>query len=172
MLLLVGYNKTMQSEIKQCQNCEQEFTIEPDDFDFYEKMQVPPPTWCPECRLRRRMIARNERSLYKRVCGSCKEEKIMMFYPDSPYEVYCFKCWWSDKWDPMKYGREYDFSKLFFEQYDELLKSVPRPGIIKQGNIVNSEYTNRVSDLKNCYLIFGCSVDENCMYGAWINYSK
>ena len=31
------------SETKVCQNCHNEFTIEPDDFTFYEKMKVPAP---------------------------------------------------------------------------------------------------------------------------------
>jgi len=29
----------MQPETKNCQNCKQGFTIEPEDFAFYEKMQ-------------------------------------------------------------------------------------------------------------------------------------
>jgi RNA polymerase subunit RPABC4/transcription elongation factor Spt4 len=37
-------------ETKNCQNCKKDFNIEPDDFSFYEKMKVPVPTWCPECR--------------------------------------------------------------------------------------------------------------------------
>ncbi|MDI6602738.1 MAG: hypothetical protein QME57_01280 [Patescibacteria group bacterium] len=41
----------MNQEIKQCQNCKKEFVIEPEDFLFYEKIKVPPPTWCPECRM-------------------------------------------------------------------------------------------------------------------------
>ncbi len=39
----------MNSETKICQNCKQNFVIEPEDFDFYRKIDVPPPTWCPEC---------------------------------------------------------------------------------------------------------------------------
>ncbi|MBI5220508.1 MAG: hypothetical protein HY978_01565 [Candidatus Liptonbacteria bacterium] len=40
------------SEAKICQNCKTDFTIDPEDFDFYRKIDVPPPTWCPECRVR------------------------------------------------------------------------------------------------------------------------
>lgn len=38
-------------ERKICQNCKQEFRIEPEDFAFYEKSAVPTPTWCQECRM-------------------------------------------------------------------------------------------------------------------------
>ncbi len=109
---------------------------------------------------------RNERGLYKRVCDLCKKEKIMMFHSKSPFTAYCFQCWWSDGWDATKYAREYDFSKPFFTQFKELLREVPRPGIIQQGNNVNSEYTNLVSDNKNCYLIFASANNENCSYGV------
>jgi hypothetical protein len=30
----------MDSETRICQNCKKDFTIEPDDFGFYEKMKV------------------------------------------------------------------------------------------------------------------------------------
>jgi len=49
-----------------CQNCEADFTIEPDDFGFYEKMKVPAPVTCPQCRQQARMLFRNFKTLYKR----------------------------------------------------------------------------------------------------------
>ncbi len=56
----------MKSETKTCQNCKKDFIIEPEDFNFYEKIKVPPPTWCPECRMVRRMVFRDYRVLHKR----------------------------------------------------------------------------------------------------------
>ena len=52
----------MKSETKVCQNCKSDFTIEPDDFNFYGKIKVPAPTFCAECRLIRRLANREERS--------------------------------------------------------------------------------------------------------------
>ena len=69
----------MNSETKNCQNCKKDFTIEPDDFGFYEKIKVPPPTFCPECRLIRRMMFRNEISFYRRVCELCQKNIISIF---------------------------------------------------------------------------------------------
>lgn len=167
-----GGIKTMNQETKTCQNCHSQFRIEPDDFRFYEKIQVPPPTFCPECRHIRRLSFRNERALYKRKCDLCGQDKIFMYPADSKFTVYCRDCWLSDKWNGSQYSRDYDFSKPFFEQFEDLLKSVPRPGIIKQGNTVNSEYTNRVTDQKNGYLVFGTTASEDCFYGVWLNDSK
>ena len=160
--------KIMQSETKNCQNCKKDFIIEPDDFLFYEKIKVPPPTFCPECRLIRRLIMRNERTLYKRKCNMCNQDKILVYPEDSKFKVYCRECFSSDNWDAIDYSKNFDFNKNFFEQYIELYNSVPRAGIVKQGFSINSEYTNRVTDLKNCYLIFASAYSENCFYSMFV----
>lgn len=95
-----------------------------------------------------------------------------MFPEQSPYTVYCKECWWSDGWDGMKFGRDYDFSKPFFTQWQELFAAVPRMGKIQQGNIVGSEYANRADDMRNCYLVYLSSGSEYCRYGDWNMFSK
>src|SRR3989344_6684657 len=127
------------AENKICQNCQKDFTIEPDDFGFYEKIKVPPPTFCPECRFQRRMSWRNDWHLFKK-----KEERngeqIFSFLPqESPAKIYDRDFWISDSWDPTEYGREYDFSRSFFEQFKELLYSVPLPAH-SMIDIVNCKY--------------------------------
>ena len=155
----------MNSETRNCQNCKKEFTIEPEDFDFYKKIGVPAPTFCPECRLIRRLSVRNERNLYKRECGLCKKGMLSMYDPTGPFTVYCKDCWWGDGWDAMEYGQDYDFERPFFVQFRELLEKVPRPNLIVS-NVNNCEYSNYVADGKNCYLCFGSIAVEDCMYGA------
>src|SRR3989344_2055311 len=94
-----------------CQNCKQEFVIEPDDFGFYEKIKVPPPSWCPECRMKRRLAYREERALYKDTCDKCGKDTVSLFAPETKLTVYCSPCWWGDGWDGTDYGRDYDFNK-------------------------------------------------------------
>ena len=161
----------MKSETKQCQNCKKDFVIEPDDFDFYEKMKVPSPTFCPECRLQRRLSFRNERMLYKRPCDLCGNEVISIYHPESKNVMYCQPCWWSDKWDPLAYGQEYDFQKPFYEQYKKLSKRVPRESLIN-ANSVNCEYTHLAADNKDCYLLFESSNNERCNHSYWMQLSK
>src|SRR3989344_8225625 len=115
----------MNPETKTCQNCKTKFVIEPDDFAFYGKIQVPPPTWCPECRMVRRFLWRNERALYHRNCDLCKKSIIADFSPEAKAVVYCHECWWSDNWDPLTFGVTYDFFRPFFEQYRDLLQQTP-----------------------------------------------
>ncbi|MEX2028880.1 MAG: hypothetical protein WD963_00145 [Candidatus Paceibacterota bacterium] len=157
----------MQSETKNCQNCKKDFTIEPDDFGFYEKIKVPPPTWCPECRAMRRLIWRNERSLYHNTCAFSGKKILSMFSPETKLIVYDRDIWWSDKWDPLSYGQEYDFSRPFFEQFQKLFSRVPLANL---GNtrIVNSDYGNNNWDCRNCYLVYASLTGENISYAQGI----
>lgn len=163
----------MRQEIKKCQNCKQDFAIEPEDFLFYKKISVPPPTFCPECRLQRRLAFRNERALYRRKCDLCGEMKVSSFSPAWPGPVYCPKCWWSDKWSTKDYAKEYDFSRPFFKQFDELRKSVPQIGLaVAASTMVNSDFCHMASDLKNCYLVTHANNNEDCAYASSLIYSK
>lgn len=152
-------NQTTQT----CQNCKIQFVIEPEDFQFYEKIKVPPPTWCPECRNIRRMAWREERALYKDTCKFCGKSMVSIHFPSEPLTIYCRDCWKSDKWDPMDYGRDYDFSKPFFKQYRELMEAVPRPALTGS-NMVNSEYSHACESVKNCYFLFWSYFSEDSAY--------
>ena len=154
----------MKPETKNCQNCKKDFIIESDDFGFYEKIKVPPPTFCPECRLIRRFASTNERVLYYRTCDLSGEKILSMYPTDTNFPVYHPAEWYSDKWNPYDYGKEYDFSKPFFEQFQELLNMVPRMALVRQGNSVNSEYTHRVHDMKNSYMVFRMSGSVDSLY--------
>jgi len=160
----------MTKEIHTCQNCKTAFTIEPEDFAFYEKIHVPPPRCCPECRQKRRYAWRNERVLYRRNCDMCHKSTVTIYSPNKPYKVYCPSCWWSDKWNGTDYGRDFDFSKSFFPQWQELQLQVPRIALLTK-NSVNSEYTNHCNNNKNCYLSFCIFDSENILYSTnmWKN---
>ncbi|MDO8574524.1 MAG: hypothetical protein Q7R86_02765 [bacterium] len=153
----------MTKEIKTCQNCKQNFIIELEDFAFYERIQVPPPTFCPECRLQRRMTWRNERTLYHTKCAATGKNIISMFDPESPIVVYDHDYWWSDNWDQLASGRDYDFSKPFFVQFRELLEKAPLPNLANT-NVINSDYGNHNADMKNCYLTYASFENENVDY--------
>ncbi|MBP6060925.1 MAG: hypothetical protein KA515_02925 [Candidatus Pacebacteria bacterium] len=158
-------------ENKICQNCKQDFTIEPEDFNFYEKMNVPPPTFCPDCRLVRRLIIRNNRVFYKQECGLCKIHLLSIHDKDQPHTVFCRDCWLSDKWNPLDYGQDYDFSKPFFEQFNELQINVPRFNLYRD-NFIQSDYCNYGSDFKECYLLYGGKNNERVYFGNQILESR
>jgi hypothetical protein len=161
----------MESQTKQCQNCKKNFVIELDDFAFYEKMKVPPPTWCPECRQQRRILIRNFRTLYKRNSDKSGKPTISMCSKKVPFPVWSHDEWWSDDWDAHDYGRDVDFSKPFFLQIKSLWDVVPRSAIIVTQS-VSCDYSNAVLTGKNLYLVFGTVDCEDCMYGHIVWNSK
>lgn len=161
----------MTQETRQCQNCKQSFTIEPQDFKFYEKIQVPPPTFCPDCRYQRRLAHRNERVLYNRTCDATGEAIVSIYPQDVPFPIYEQAYWMGDKWDSMQYGRDFDFSRLFFEQFEELQRVVPRINL-RNNESVNSKYTNQCEHNKDCYLLVASCYSENTMYANWAMYCK
>ena len=154
-----------------CQNCKISFSIDSSDFNFYDRIKVPPPTWCPECRQLRRYAWRNERTLYRRNCDLCGKSTVTIYSPNKPYTVYCHDCWWGDDWDFTSYGRDFDFSRPFFEQFAELQHDVPRMALLNKRS-VNSEYTNHSADNRNVYLSFACLDNENVLYSTWCMKSR
>jgi len=160
----------MKPETKICQNCKKDFTIEAEDFDFYEKMKVPAPRICPPCRSQRRMAVFNLRFLYNRVCDLCKEKMVSVYHPDSPYVVYCLNCFFSDKWDPMAYGIDFDFSKDFFTQFHDLMLKIPHLCVEQlNNNNKGCEYANYTYKSSNVYLSYNVAQCENIYYSMFAN---
>lgn len=81
-----------------CKNsdCGKEFNIIDQEEKFYTMKKLPLPEFCPACRHKQRMALRNERKLYPRKCDNCKQGMLSTFPQESPYKVYCQKCFWEN----------------------------------------------------------------------------
>lgn len=168
-------------ETKICQ-CWVHFEITEKDMEFYDKIspvfawtkyQIPSPTLCPECRNQRRLAWRNRRNMYRRTCDASGKNIISMFSPDKPYKVYHVKDFEWDKWDAKEYAKEFDFSRPFFEQFDELLKSVPLPHLaVIESELENADYVNWAHRIKNSYLSNNMVDCENIYYSEDIYWCK
>ena len=156
---------------KICKNCQNRFEILENDRVFYQKIQVPEPTHCSNCRQQRRLAFRNERHLFKRKCDLCQNEIISFFPAQTSFPVYCSPCWLSDKWDPLSYGQDFDFSRPFFEQFHELMKKVPKMAVLNLNN-ENSDYNTFVAFSKNVYMSPGSYCMEDCYYCCKSQYCK
>lgn len=171
--------------LQACQNqwCKQSFEITDDDLAFYDKVSpifagkkyaIPPPTLCPDCRQQRRLAWRNEQHLYHRDCDLCHRRIVSVHKPITPFPVYCVSCFWSERWNPIDFGLEYDPKRPFFEQFKQLQDRVPQIAIQNDEGIgsENSEYCYDISRAKNCYRLVGSWYDEECHYSLNINRSK
>jgi len=159
------------TETKQCQECGQDFTITDWDMAFYKKMGVPTPTLCPDDRQRRRCLTRNHRNFYQRKCDSTGKDIISVISPDKPYTVYETSAWWEDSWDPLDYGRDFDFNRPFFDQFDELSRKVPQMAA-RVSKSENCEYNTNMTECRNCYMCSNTHVSEDITHSFWVGWGK
>ena len=157
---------------KRCLSCQTPFEFAPEDIDFLESVRpkgavpIPPSKLCPDCRQLRRLAMNNETQLYHRKCDLSGSPIISIHSADKPYKVFRSDLWWSDEWSPLDYGIDYDPKRSFFEQFRQLVQTVPRAAV--QTNYLldeNSQYTNYAGSNKNCYLLFHADLNRDCLYG-------
>lgn len=163
-----------------CKQCQTSFEVTGSDMAFYDKvspivgdqkLSLPPPTLCPPCRRQRRLAFRNERHLYRRRCDLCKAEVVSVYAPDAPYKAFCTSCWWSDRWDPLSFGRAFDPQRPFFEQYRELLLAVPKITLMHMHS-ENAEYVAYSIHYKNSYMCVSGVDGESLLYTYYVSESK
>ena len=150
---------------KQCVQCSARFEVTDEDMAFYQRMEVPPPTFCPLCRFRRRCSFMNTRNFYPRACAEDGGVCMSMYPEDSLLQIIHDKIWWSDEIDFLGFGRDYDFSTSFFEQFYQLFNEVPVAHLQREySSLENSDFCNAISNSKNCYLVMNAEFNEDCMY--------
>src|SRR3989344_5161547 len=133
-------------EQRACANCKKNFVIEPEDFEYYEKINVPPPTWCPECRMIRRISCHNYWSFFWRNCDKCGKRTLSMYPASKKLKVYCEPCWWADDWDGAEYAMDYDPNKPFLAQIRELSEKTPYLTLENTySTLKNCEYSNSIA---------------------------
>lgn len=167
-------------ETKKCRLSGQEFVVTDKDLYLLDKISptfdgkkyaLPTPDLCPDMRYLNRLTWRNERTLFSRTCSMTGENIITIHHADVPFPVYNQKTWWSDDWNSLDYGRNFDFNRPFFPQFKELYNVVPQIAL-NSPRSENSEYTNQSEDLKDCYLCFCCDQSRSCFFGMWNGYSE
>ncbi len=142
------------------------FVVSEWEQEHLKKFDAPLPTICPEERHRRRLAHRNERRIYKRTSSLSGKALISIYSPDKNLTVYSQEEWRSDGWDGRDYGRDYDFNRPFFEQFNDLQMKVPHMALLNV-NGENSEYCNITTGNKNCYLVFGGDFCEDVAYSVF-----
>ena len=164
----------MPDTIRTCAISGEHFTIDEFEQSFIHEISptidgttysFPLPQLSPTERRRLRLSWRNIRKLFSRTCDYSGKKLISSFPPDSCFKVFHTDVWWSDVWDPLSFGREYDFSRPFFSQFFALMQEVPVP--YKFGlNNENCEYINGAAHCKDCYLCFNL---DYCNHGFYLS---
>ncbi len=135
------------------------------------KFGVPVSKTSPKERIRELMAMRNEWKLYRRKCDATGKDIISAYAADAPFTIYKNDIWWGDTWDATQYGRDFDFTRPFFEQFAELQKVVPREGT-SVFNSENCDYNGHVRNSRNCYLNGLAANCEDLLYSYWMVNTK
>ena len=85
------------------EQCTEAFKIIPQELQFYQRMNLPLPHLCPNCRHYQRLKQRNPLKLWHRSCmcdktnhehkGKCQTEFETSYAPERPEIVYCERCY-------------------------------------------------------------------------------
>jgi len=154
----------MNQEKKQCEKCNNKFVIEPDDFAFYEKLDLPLPVSCPYCRFKY-LLAFWVFGRFRITKSALSGKTIITVLPESvPFPIYERNEFVSDAWDPLTHGKEYDASCPFIEQLVELQSKVPHPHQVGTKNL-NCDWTDDCWESKDLYLTRSGLHMESVIYG-------
>jgi len=80
-------------EVLACQRCGKNYKFINQEFNFYQKQNLPLPLFCPDCRHSARISQRGPRHLWPRNCEKCNREVRSVYAPDRPERVYCEECY-------------------------------------------------------------------------------
>ncbi len=87
------YGKENGKDIFACTQCTKNYRVIPRELEFYDRLAIPLPDLCPDCRHARRISARGPNKLWKRECAKCKKEVETSYPPDQSEMIYCESCY-------------------------------------------------------------------------------
>jgi len=136
---------------KKCEHCEANFNITSRELNMYAKVGIELPTLCFLCRVKLHIAFWPFGKFRKGTSDLSGEGLITVLPQNARYPIYTLSEWYSDKWEPMKFGLDYDPNKSFFEQLKDIQEKVPRPHQNGSRN-TNCDWSEDVWNSKNCYL--------------------
>ncbi|MEK7539219.1 MAG: hypothetical protein AAB595_01080 [Patescibacteria group bacterium] len=96
-----------------------------------------------------------------------------MFPPKKDLIVYCQPCWWADDWDGTEHAMDYDSSRPFLEQVQELSAKTPYTALeTTYTTLKNCEYSNSIAYSKNCFMTIWADFCEDVYYSSILNTLK
>ncbi len=141
----------MKPETRTCEHCGKEFSISEEELNMYKKIDIELPTICFFCRVKIHLSFWMFGKFRKGKSDLSGESLITVLPNKNRYPIYTLTEWWSDKWDAMDFGQDYDQQRTFFSQLKELQEKVPHPHQNGSKN-TGCDWCDDVWNSKNCYL--------------------
>jgi hypothetical protein len=148
---------------KVCEHCNKEFTISDDEMSMYKKVGIELPCQCFLCRTKH-LLSFWLFGKFRRGKSNLSGDNLITVLPEkSRYPIYTLHEWYSDTWDAMDYEQDYDSSKSFFTQLQELQEKIPRPHQ-NGAKSTNCDWCDDVWNCKDSYLARSMVDCENLFY--------
>ena len=154
-----------------CKFTNREFTITKQEKKAYERFGMPLPDIYPDERHRYHFSYSNPLTLYWAKEVRTGKKILSGFDPTDHPTIYDGSFWMSADFDAREYGRDFDFSRPFFDQWKELFDAVPKPALTML-RTEDCDYSNYLADCKRCYLTFNALGAENLLYSVRAFFSK
>ena len=102
------------TENRICEHCNQNFTITEGELSAYQRVGIELPTLCFFCRVKLH-LSFWPFGKFRRGQSDLSGENLITVLPEkSRYPIYTLSEWYSDKWDAMDFGVDYDPRASFF----------------------------------------------------------
>jgi len=137
----------------------------------YERFGFPVPEIHPIARRIQKQAYANAWDLYWTTDARTGKKILSCYDPIEHPIVYDHTYWMSTDFDARDYGRQFDFSRSFFEQYVEMVAEIPKPNLVILSS-ENVDYCNNLYHTKNSYLCFNTLGCENILYGSGVFESR
>jgi len=148
---------------KLCEYCKEEFVITDIELSLSKKINLEISTICSSCLLKQQLSFWLFGKFRKGKSDLSGESLITVLSDKNRYPIYTSHEWFSDKWEALDYGMNYNSNESFFSQLQKLQEQIPHPHQNGANNI-NCEYCDDVWNSKNCYLSRSMEECENLLY--------
>ncbi len=135
--------------MKACSQCQQPFFVTEQDQAFYQRIGVPTPTKCPNCRLKLRLAFWPFGRFHQRADSLTGKPLISVFSSTARFPVTDRNNWYSDTWEAP--SKTFDVRRPFFDQLKELQEVTPHFHMLGDDKNVNCDYCDDVWSCRDCY---------------------
>ena len=153
----------MNDIIKICDHCKKQFSINKIEISLSSKIGLELSDVCSRCLLRQHLSFWLFGKFRKAKSDLSGDNIITVLPENSRYPIYSSKEWYSDAWDAVDYGIDYNSNESFFNQLQNLQEKIPHPHQNGSNN-TNCDYCDDVWNSKNCYLARSMEYCEDLLY--------
>ena len=159
-----------------CQLTGRKFEVSERERVFWESLHLPLPSISPDERLRRLLAFAGGTTLSEHSSDTPGNTFISAFSSSAPFPVSAGQSEAANQSkladmggdnQPLSFGRDYQFKRLFMEQLLELWREVPRPALWNDSS-ASSPLVNEASELSFCSAVFQSSRSTDCRYSVFL----